>query len=108
LKEIYKQFKKETPSGVIDKKEFRNVMKTMGFIDTFLQDLVFQVFDRNRDGLVSFREFVTALSAMTRGTPDEKLECSQPFLSVSSSIYRGADPWFQLLSTCTTKTVMAR
>jgi Ca2+-binding EF-hand superfamily protein len=31
-------------------------------------------FDINRDGMISFQEFAQALSVMTRGTPDEKLE----------------------------------
>jgi Ca2+-binding EF-hand superfamily protein len=45
---MYKQFKKETPSGQIGKTEFRDVMKQMGVADTFLQDLIFNVFDTNK------------------------------------------------------------
>eukprot|EP01120_Amphizonella_sp_Union-15-10_P003039 TRINITY_DN13340_c0_g1_i1.p1 TRINITY_DN13340_c0_g1~~TRINITY_DN13340_c0_g1_i1.p1 ORF type:complete len:195 (-),score=49.02 TRINITY_DN13340_c0_g1_i1:98-682(-) len=74
LKEMYKQFKKETPQGVINKKEFKEVMKAMGVWDIFLQDLIFNVFDSNKDGSINFQEFVTALSIMKRGTSDEKLE----------------------------------
>jgi len=58
---MHKQFKKETPQGgstlfnsrafclifsilgVINRKEFRDVMKAMGVADTFLQDLIFNV-----------------------------------------------------------------
>lgn len=72
---MWKQFKKETPNGMIDKERFREVMSQMGVTDNFLQDLVFNVFDVNRDGTVNFQEFVTALSVMTRGDPNEKLEC---------------------------------
>lgn len=72
---MYKQFKKETPSGVINKEEFKEVMKQMGVVDAFLQDLIFNVFDDNKDGSINFQEFVTALSVMTRGDPNEKLEC---------------------------------
>eukprot|EP01118_Nematostelium_gracile_P019682 TRINITY_DN921_c0_g2_i1.p1 TRINITY_DN921_c0_g2~~TRINITY_DN921_c0_g2_i1.p1 ORF type:complete len:187 (+),score=52.69 TRINITY_DN921_c0_g2_i1:84-644(+) len=74
LKAMFKQFKKETPSGVINKEEFREVMKQMGVTDEFLQDLIFNVFDDNKDGSINFQEFVTALSVMTRGDPNEKLE----------------------------------
>jgi len=63
-------------TGALNKKEFRDVMKHLNFGDALLQDLIFNVFDRNRDGVISFREFVNGLSVMTRGTPDEKLECS--------------------------------
>jgi len=74
LKSMFKQFKKETPNGVINKEEFRDVMKQMGVLDSFLQDLIFNVFDDNKDGSINFQEFVTALSVMTRGDPNEKLE----------------------------------
>jgi len=74
IKAMYRQFKKETPSGVINKMEFKEVMKQMGIVDGFLQDLIFNVFDNNKDGIINFQEFVCALSVMTRGTPDEKLE----------------------------------
>lgn len=75
---MYKQFRKETPQGVISKTEFKEVMKQMGVVDNFLQDLIFNVFDTNKDGTINFQEFVAALSVMTRGTPDEKLECTRP------------------------------
>jgi len=74
LSAMYKQFKKETPQGAINKVEFKEVMKQMGVVDNFLQDLIFNVFDTDKDGSINFREFVFALSVMTRGTPDEKLE----------------------------------
>eukprot|EP01121_Diplochlamys_sp_Union-15-3_P019235 TRINITY_DN719_c0_g1_i1.p1 TRINITY_DN719_c0_g1~~TRINITY_DN719_c0_g1_i1.p1 ORF type:complete len:207 (-),score=58.44 TRINITY_DN719_c0_g1_i1:31-606(-) len=74
LKDMYKQFKKETPQGVINKKEFKEVMKAMGVAEPFLQDLLFNVFDANKDGSINFQEFVSALSIMTRGTNDEKIE----------------------------------
>jgi hypothetical protein len=78
LSAMYKQFRKETPQGVISKTEFKEVMKQMGVVDNFLQDLIFNVFDTNKDGTINFQEFVAALSVMTRGTPDEKLECTPP------------------------------
>jgi len=74
LTAMYKQFRKETPSGFIDKSEFKEVMKQMGVVDNFLQDLIFNVFDDDKDACIDFQEFVNALSVMTRGTPDEKLE----------------------------------
>jgi Ca2+-binding EF-hand superfamily protein len=85
LKEIYKQFKKETPSGAINKRDFKELMKGVGVQDPFLQDLIFGTFDRDKDGNINFKEFVTGLSVITRGSPDEKLEClflfSWPFRS---------------------------
>jgi len=77
IKELYRQFKKEIQPGTINKKEFGAILKATGFGDSFLQDLMFNVFDRNKDGVISFREFVVGLSVMTRGTPDEKMECTR-------------------------------
>lgn len=71
---MYKQFKKEAPSGVITKPELKAVMAQLGVQDAFLQDLLFRIFDTNKDGAISFAEFASTLSIITRGTPDQKLE----------------------------------
>jgi neuronal calcium sensor 1 len=75
LKSLYKQFKRESPSGMITKNEFAEVMGQMGLVDPFLQEQMFRVFDTNHDDVINFQEFVTAWSIMSRGTPDEKLMC---------------------------------
>jgi Ca2+-binding EF-hand superfamily protein len=51
-------------------------MKGMGFEDPFIHELLFAGFDADRDGVVTFKEFITALSTLTRGSPDEKIECT--------------------------------
>jgi Ca2+-binding EF-hand superfamily protein len=79
LKEMYKQFKKETPSGVINKRDFKELMKGVGVQDPFLQDLIFSTFDRDKDGNINFKEFAKGLSTITRGLPEEKLECNLSF-----------------------------
>jgi len=77
VQELYKQFKKETSTSngepVINKKEFSEVMRAMLITDPFLQDLIFNAFDSNRDGVITFQEFVKGLSVMTKGSPEEKL-----------------------------------
>eukprot|EP00004_Rigifila_ramosa_P023817 TRINITY_DN674_c2_g1_i1.p1 TRINITY_DN674_c2_g1~~TRINITY_DN674_c2_g1_i1.p1 ORF type:complete len:190 (-),score=65.70 TRINITY_DN674_c2_g1_i1:156-695(-) len=74
LRTIYKQFKSDAPEGTINKEEFTKTMKQMGVKDSFLHELVFGAFDDNKDGSINFKEFICALSIMTRGSPDEKLE----------------------------------
>ena len=60
LKQMWKQFKKETPQGVINQTEFKEVMKQMGVVDGFLQELIFNVFDDNKDGTINFQVFCKA------------------------------------------------
>lgn len=43
LRTIYKQFRKETPTGVIGKAELREFMKQMNISDPFIQDVVFRM-----------------------------------------------------------------
>eukprot|EP00003_Mantamonas_plastica_P022928 TRINITY_DN3997_c0_g4_i10.p1 TRINITY_DN3997_c0_g4~~TRINITY_DN3997_c0_g4_i10.p1 ORF type:complete len:190 (-),score=65.42 TRINITY_DN3997_c0_g4_i10:21-590(-) len=74
LKTIYKQFTIDAPEGTIDEETFRATMAKIGVVDQFLQDLVFSAFDDNGDGSIDFQEFIVALSVMTRGAAEEKLE----------------------------------
>lgn len=52
---MHKQWKKEAPSGVIIKKDFKDFLREIGLVDDFLQDLIFNAFDTNRDGQISFK-----------------------------------------------------
>jgi len=97
LKAMYKQFKKETPSGSINKQEFKEVMKQMGVVDSFLQDLIFNVFDENKDGTINFQEFVTALSVMTRGDPNEKLEFAFAMYDLDGNGFIDKDEMAQIM-----------
>eukprot|EP01125_Pyxidicula_operculata_P016501 TRINITY_DN5686_c0_g1_i2.p1 TRINITY_DN5686_c0_g1~~TRINITY_DN5686_c0_g1_i2.p1 ORF type:complete len:197 (-),score=40.48 TRINITY_DN5686_c0_g1_i2:107-697(-) len=76
LQKLHKQFLKETPTGVINKREFSDVMKAMLVSDGVLQDLVFNAFDKDKDGVITFKEFCVGLSVLLKGTPEEKLEFS--------------------------------
>lgn len=60
---MWKQFKKETPQGVINKTEFKDVMRQMGVVDSFLQELIFNVFDDNKDGSINFQVHTTQTAA---------------------------------------------
>lgn len=74
LQQLYKQFQDEAPSGIISRRDFNKLAEAMAITDPFLTDLVFNSFDLNKDGAIEFSEFILAMSCMTRGTPDEKLE----------------------------------
>ncbi|XP_076807728.1 hippocalcin-like protein 4 isoform X2 [Clavelina lepadiformis] len=56
IRQWYKSFLKDCPSGILSKKEFK------------------RSFDTNQNGTIDFREFMCALSVTARGTFDQKLK----------------------------------
>jgi Ca2+-binding EF-hand superfamily protein len=75
IKQWYEGFKNDCPSGFITKEQFSNMYATYfpnGDAEAFAEH-VFLSYDSNGDGVVDFREFICALSIMSRGTFDQKL-----------------------------------
>eukprot|EP01063_Lacrimia_lanifica_P000866 TRINITY_DN10421_c1_g3_i1.p1 TRINITY_DN10421_c1_g3~~TRINITY_DN10421_c1_g3_i1.p1 ORF type:complete len:196 (+),score=76.58 TRINITY_DN10421_c1_g3_i1:47-634(+) len=74
IEQLHKQFISEVPSGFIPRGSFDKLAELMGIREGHVRELVFNAFDTDpKDGFISFYEFVVSMSAMTRGTPDEKL-----------------------------------
>ena len=76
VKQQCEAFLAKHPSGMMDKKEFRN------FIKTALPDLnmkkmeenTFRMYDTNQDGHVSMEEFLIVFHIFSGGTPEENLQ----------------------------------
>ncbi|XP_053346572.1 Kv channel-interacting protein 1 isoform X2 [Clarias gariepinus] len=75
LQELYRGFKNECPSGVVNEETFKQI-----YSQFFPQDAstyahyLFNAFDSGQSGSIKFEDFVTALSILLRGSTQEKLQ----------------------------------
>lgn len=76
LKKWYMEFSTGCPFGYMSEQEFIRLYRQFFPIGdpAKFASFVFNVFDQNSDGCISFREFITALSITMRGSADEKLD----------------------------------
>ncbi|KAM4748404.1 guanylyl cyclase inhibitory protein-like [Rhinophrynus dorsalis] len=78
LHEWYRKFVQECPSGLITLHEFRKYFCdcTAGKDSSEYAEQIFRTLDKNGDGIVDFREYVTAISMLAHGSPEDKLKWS--------------------------------
>ncbi|XP_060779882.1 Kv channel-interacting protein 4 isoform X1 [Neoarius graeffei] len=75
LQILYRGFKNECPSGVVNEDTFKDIYSQFfpqGDASTYAHFL-FNAFDTDHNGAVSFEDFVMGLSILLRGTVQEKL-----------------------------------
>ncbi|KAE8279046.1 Kv channel-interacting protein 4 [Larimichthys crocea] len=75
LQILYRGFKNECPSGVVNEDTFKDIYSQFfpqGDASTYAHFL-FNAFDTDHNGSVSFEDFVMGLSILLRGTIQEKL-----------------------------------
>lgn len=71
--QLFDQFIESSSGGVLKFSTFQAVAFTCGVYSAEAARLLFRAFDANHDGMITFAEFVRGLSAMTRGSNEEKL-----------------------------------
>ncbi|XP_053245409.1 Kv channel-interacting protein 2 isoform X1 [Podarcis raffonei] len=75
LQVLYRGFKNECPSGIVNEESFKQIYSQFfpqGDSSTYATFL-FNAFDTDHDGSVSFEDFVAGLSIILRGTIDDRL-----------------------------------
>ncbi|NXK18645.1 CSEN protein, partial [Arenaria interpres] len=76
LQSLYRGFKSECPSGLVDEETFKLIYSQFfpqGDASTYAHFL-FDAFDADRDGALCFQDFVIGLSVLLRGTVHQKLK----------------------------------
>uniref|UniRef100_A0AC35TYG5 EF-hand domain-containing protein n=1 Tax=Rhabditophanes sp. KR3021 TaxID=114890 RepID=A0AC35TYG5_9BILA len=72
---MYRAFKQGCPTGVVNLKQFQAIYAHF-FPQSNSQryaEFVFRTFDKDNDDYISFQDFVTGLSIISRGSPQEKV-----------------------------------
>ncbi|XP_067909496.1 A-type potassium channel modulatory protein KCNIP2 isoform X3 [Heterodontus francisci] len=75
LQVLYRGFKTECPSGVVNEETFKQIYSQFfpQGDSSMYAHFLFNAFDTDHNGSVSFENFVTGLSVILRGTIDDKL-----------------------------------
>lgn len=75
LKFMYQGFKQVCPTGIVHEHTFRDIYAQFfpqGDVSQYAHYL-FQAFDQDHNGTITFQDFVVGLSALSRGDPEDKL-----------------------------------
>lgn len=76
LKRWYTRFIQDYPEGYLNEDEFHDIYSTIyntSFCNHFAKH-IFRSFDKDNDGVLSFKELMVAMSVASHGTSREKLE----------------------------------
>ncbi|KAG6855092.1 Neuronal calcium sensor 1 [Blastosporella zonata] len=95
----YKGFRKDCPSGHLNKEEFGLIYKQFfpfGEPGDFA-DYVFNVFDNDKSGTIDFTEFICALSITSRGRLEEKLKWAFQLYDIDRDGTITYDEMFQIV-----------
>ncbi|XP_063052143.1 guanylate cyclase activator 1g [Engraulis encrasicolus] len=78
IQELYTAFMQECPSGALHLHEFRKIfgISTTSEEESLYVERIFKTFDKNRDNVIDFMEFVAAVHLVLRGKLEDKLKWS--------------------------------
>ncbi|XP_072519252.1 guanylate cyclase activator 1g [Salminus brasiliensis] len=78
IQTLYSAFMKQCPSGALHLHEFRKIfgVQSSSEEEAVFTELIFKSFDRNKDSVLDFMEFVAAVHLVLRGKLEDKLRWS--------------------------------
>ncbi|XP_056146414.1 calsenilin-like [Lampris incognitus] len=89
LQSLYRGFKNECPSGLVDEKTFKTIYSQFfpqGDATTYAHFL-FNAFDLDRNGSINFEDFVLGLSVLLRGSVAGKLRWAFSLYDINKDGY---------------------
>ncbi|XP_072932561.1 Kv channel-interacting protein 4-like isoform X1 [Epargyreus clarus] len=101
LKRLYRGFKAECPTGVVREDTFKLIYSQFfpqGANTAQYAHYVFNTLDQDRSGLLSFEEFVTGLSILSRGTLEEKLRWTFSLYDINGDGYITKDEMTEIVT----------
>jgi len=71
----FEQFLEKHPDGKIPQEEFQSTLKAcyQGCDIKKLDDYMYRMYDKNKDGFIDFKEFTIVLYMLSSGSPQDKL-----------------------------------
>jgi len=87
--QMYRGFKQECPGGIVQEETFKEIYAKFfphGNSSTYAHH-VFNAFDANKNGVISFRDMLVSLSTLLRGTTYEKLKWTFTLYDINKDGY---------------------
>jgi len=74
LEALLKKFKKKSGANKMSRIEFDSCMKDLGITNPIMRERTFSLFDTHSNEHIDFREFVSGLSTLIRGTEEQRYQ----------------------------------
>jgi len=73
LNDLFQEMLKKYPNGQMSQSQFVDFLNRLGMKNSNIVQILFKVFDLNKDSTVDFKEVVCGLSVLARGTTQERI-----------------------------------
>ncbi|KAJ3411663.1 hypothetical protein HDV05_001872 [Chytridiales sp. JEL 0842] len=99
IQQWHKGFLKDCPTGTLDRPAFQKIYKQFfPFGDpTKFAEYVFNIFDKDRNGLIDFKEFLGGLSVSSRGGMEERLGWAFELYDINGDGYISKEEMFKIV-----------